>query len=156
MITIIAVGQKQPDWVNAAFQDYASRLAGQWEISLREIKAEPRTTGKTVQAMKLAEADRIRAALPRQSPRIFALDEHGKACTTQQFAVLLEAETGRYQQLAFLIGGPDGHDDNLKRESHHVLRLSDMTLPHGLARVLLAEQIYRAWSLLNNHPYHRA
>lgn len=156
MITIIAVGQKQPDWVNTAFEDYASRLNGQWGISLKEVKAEPRTTGKTVEAMKLAEAERIRAALPRQSPRIFALDEHGKAHTTQQFAALLEAETSRYQQFAFLIGGPDGHDDTLKRESHHVLRLSDMTLPHGLARVLLAEQIYRAWSLLNNHPYHRA
>lgn len=156
MITIIAVGQKQPDWVNTAFEDYASRLAGQWEINLKEVKAEPRTSGKTVQAMKLAEAERIRAALPKQSPRIFALDEHGKAYTTQQFAVLLEAETSRYQQLAFLIGGPDGHDDTLKRESHHVLRLSDMTLPHGFARVLLAEQIYRAWSLINNHPYHRA
>jgi 23S rRNA (pseudouridine1915-N3)-methyltransferase len=156
MITIIAVGQKQPDWVNAAFEDYASRLSGQWEINLKEVKAEPRTSGKTVQAMKLAEAERIRVALPRQSPRILALDEHGKAQTTQQFAALLEAETSQHQQLAFLIGGPDGHDETLKQQSHHVLRLSDMTLPHGLARVLLAEQIYRAWSLLNNHPYHRA
>lgn len=156
MITIIAVGQRQPDWVNAAFQDYAGRLSGLWEINLKEIKAEPRTTGKTVQAMKHAEAERIRAALPKQSPRILALDEHGKAQTTQQFARLLKDETGQHQQLAFLIGGPDGHDEALKRECHHMLRLSDMTLPHGLARVLLAEQIYRAWSLLNNHPYHRA
>lgn len=156
MITIIAVGQKQPGWVNEAFKDYANRLSGQWAISLKEIKAEARTTGKTVEAMKLAEAQRIRAALPKQSPCIFALDEHGKACTTQQFADLLDTETGRYQQLAFLIGGPDGHDEALKLESHHILRLSDMTLPHGFARVLLAEQIYRAWSLLNKHPYHRA
>jgi 23S rRNA (pseudouridine1915-N3)-methyltransferase len=156
MITIIAVGQKQPDWVNIGFQDYAGRLSGQWEIRLKEVKAEPRTSGKTVEAMKLAEAERIRAALPKQSPRILTLDEHGKACTTQQFAALLQAETSQHSHLAFLIGGPDGHDDTLKRESHHVLRLSDMTLPHGLARVLLAEQLYRAWSLLNNHPYHRA
>lgn len=156
MITIIAVGQKQPDWVNTAFEEYAGRLSGQWQILLKEVKAEPRTTGKTVEAMKLAEAERIRVVLPKQSPCVFTLDEHGKAHNTQQFATLLETEISRNQQLAFLIGGPDGHDEKLKRESNHLIRLSDMTLPHGLARVLLAEQIYRAWSLLSNHPYHRA
>ena len=156
MITVIAVGQKQSDWVNAAFEDYASRLSGQWQILLKEVKAEPRTTGKTVEAMKLAEAERIRVALPKQSPCIFTLDERGKSYTTQQFAARLEIEINRHQHLAFLIGGPDGHDETLKQDSHHLIRLSDMTLPHGLARVLLAEQLYRAWSLLNHHPYHRA
>lgn len=156
MITIIAVGQKQPDWVNAAFEDYAHRLSGLWEINLKEVKAEPRTTGKTVEAMRLAEADRVRAAIPKQDAFVCALDEHGKSFTTQQFAVFLDSAVSQHSHLAFLIGGPDGHDTALKRESQQLLRISDMTLPHGLARVLLAEQIYRAWSLLNSHPYHRA
>ncbi len=156
MIAIIAVGQKQSDWVNAAFEDYAHRLSGLWEINLKEVKAEPRTTGKTVEAMRLAEADRVRAAIPKHDAFVCALDEHGKSFTTQQFAVFLETTLGRSSQLTFLIGGPDGHDEALKGEAHQLLRISDMTLPHGLARVLLAEQIYRAWSLLNSHPYHRA
>jgi 23S rRNA (pseudouridine1915-N3)-methyltransferase len=156
MITVIAVGQKQPDWVSAAFDDYANRLSGLWEIQLKEVKAEPRTTGKTAKAMKLAEAQRIRAAIPKQDAFVCALDERGRALTTEQFAALMESTLSRHAHLTFLIGGPDGHDEALKHESQQLLRISDMTLPHGLARVVLAEQIYRAWSMLNNHPYHRA
>lgn len=156
MISIIAVGLKQPDWVNTAFEEYAGRLSGLWEINLKEVKAEPRTTGKTVEAMRLAEAERVRAAIPKQDAFVCALDEHGKSFTTQQFAGFLESALSQHSHLTFLIGGPDGHDETLKRESHQLLRISDMTLPHGLARVLLAEQVYRAWSLLNSHPYHRA
>jgi 23S rRNA (pseudouridine1915-N3)-methyltransferase len=152
---VVAVGQKQPDWVNQAFNDYAARLPADQPLSLVEIKAEPRTTGKTVSAMKAAEAERIRKVAPKDMIKI-ALDEHGKALTTQEFSQLLEKCRAQGGDIAFLIGGPDGLDDSLKHECQHQIRISSMTLPHGLARVLLAEQLYRAWSLQHNHPYHRA
>ena len=157
---VIAVGQKQPDWVNTAFQDYAVRLPADQTLLLKEIKAEPRTTGKTVAAMKVAEAERILQAIDKittgAAAMTIALDERGKSLTTEEFAALIEKLQGQGGDLAFLIGGPDGLDDDLKAQCRHQIRLSSMTLPHGLARVLLAEQLYRAWSLRNNHPYHRA
>jgi 23S rRNA (pseudouridine1915-N3)-methyltransferase len=157
---VIAVGQKQPDWVVTAFEDYASRLPADQPLSLVEVKAEPRTTGKTVPAMKAAEAERIRTVLLKGNQVIkIALDEHGKTLTTLEFSQLIEKcrlEGGQGGDIAFLIGGPDGLDESLKAQCQHQIRISSMTLPHGLARVLLAEQLYRAWSLQNNHPYHRA
>jgi 23S rRNA (pseudouridine1915-N3)-methyltransferase len=157
---IAAVGQRQPDWVVSAFNDYAARFPPDQPLMLKEVKAEPRTTGKTVAAMKALEADRIRTAVEKEVGRsgavLVALDERGKTFTTQEFAVLTDQLRQQSSDVAFLIGGPDGLDDALKASSHHQIRLSSMTLPHGLARVLLAEQLYRAWSLLNNHPYHRA
>jgi 23S rRNA (pseudouridine1915-N3)-methyltransferase len=107
-----------------------------------------------VAALLQAEAERLRASIPKGTVTI-VLDEHGKPITTQEFAALIERCEQTATHLVFLIGGPDGLDPGLKSESHQVLRLSSMTLPHGMARVLLAEQLYRAWSLLNHHPYHR-
>ena len=155
MMFVIAVGHKQPDWVNAAFDDYAGRLAADYKITLKEIKAEPRTTGKTAAAMKLAEAQRIEAALPHDVIRI-ALDERGKSLSTEEFSNFIEKLRAQGSDLAFIIGGPDGLDDDLKRRCAHQIRFSSMTLPHGLVRVMLAEALYRAWSLANHHPYHRA
>jgi 23S rRNA (pseudouridine1915-N3)-methyltransferase len=157
---IAAVGQRQPEWVVSAFNDYAGRFPPDQPLVLKEVKAEPRTTGKTVAAMKTLEAERIRTAVEKEAGRsgavLVALDERGKTLTTQEFAALTDQLRQQSSDVAFLIGGPDGLDDTLKASSHHQIRLSSMTLPHGLARVLLAEQLYRAWSLLNNHPYHRA
>ena len=157
---IAAVGQRQPDWVVSAFNDYAGRFPPDQPLILKEVKAEPRTTGKTVDAMKRSEAERIRAAIDKEAGRsdtvLVALDERGQALTTQEFAELIEKLRSQGSDVAFLIGGPDGLDDSLKAASQHQIRLSSMTLPHGLARVLLAEQLYRAWSLKTNHPYHRA
>jgi len=155
MISIIAVGQKQPDWVNQAFLDYAGRLSGDQKILLKEVKAEPRTTGKTVTAMRSAEAQRIIAASDRIEILV-ALDERGKRFSTEEFADFIEGLRRESRDIAFLIGGPDGLDEQLKKKCQHLMSLSPMTLPHGLARVLLAEQLYRAWSLANPHPYHRA
>jgi 23S rRNA (pseudouridine1915-N3)-methyltransferase len=154
MIEIIAVGQKQPTWVQSAFDDYAGRLSGEWKIVLKEIKAEPRTLGKTVDAMKAAERQRIEGAIGRDHIRV-ALDEHGKPHTTAQFSKFLKTTFAEQRGISFLIGGPDGLDQKLIKSCHHQIRLSDMTLPHGMARVLLAEQIYRAWSIQSGHPYHR-
>jgi 23S rRNA (pseudouridine1915-N3)-methyltransferase len=154
MILILAVGQRQPAWVNDAVADYLNRFPESQRPQLKEIKSESRTAGKSVPALRQAEAKRLRAALPKDSV-VIALDEHGKAVSTQEFAALLEKFEQSALNLVFLIGGPDGLDPELKSKSHQVLRLSSMTLPHGMARVLLAEQLYRARSLLTNHPYHR-
>lgn len=153
-LIVAAVGTRLPDWMNAGFAEYAKRMPRELPLELVEIKPEPRTTGKTVAAMMAAEAKRIEAALPSRCRRI-ALDERGEALDTQALAQRL----GRWQDggddIAFLIGGPDGLDPALKQGAHEKLRLSSLTLPHGLARVVLAEAIYRAHSLRCGHPYHR-
>ncbi len=154
-IYVIAVGAKMPDWVNTAWDDYAKRLPSDWAVVLKEIKPEPRTTGKTVAQMMAAEAKRIEAAIPADSLRI-ALDEHGKDLNTTKFADTLQAWQNASQSIALLIGGPDGLDPALKTSCAQLLRLSSMTMPHPLVRVVLIEQIYRGWSILVNHPYHRA
>ena len=154
-IYVIAVGAKMPDWVNTAWDDYAKRLPSDWAVVLKEIKPEPRTTGKTVAQMMAAEAKRIEAAIPADSLRI-ALDEHGKDLSTTKFADTLQTWQNSSQAIALLIGGPDGLDPALKTSCAQLLRLSSMTLPHPLVRVVLIEQIYRGWSILVNHPYHRA
>lgn len=154
-IYVIAVGAKMPDWVNIAWDDYAKRLPPEWTITLKEIKPEPRTTGKTVAQMMAAEAKRLDAAIPADALRV-ALDERGKDLSTQQFSKTLQAWQNTSQPIAILIGGPDGLDPALKTSCTQLLRLSSMTMPHPLVRVVLIEQIYRGWSILVNHPYHRA
>lgn len=156
-LIVAAVGTRLPDWMNAGFAEYAKRMPRELPLELVEIKPEPRTTGKTVAAMMAAEAKRIELALPSRCRRI-ALDERGETLDTQALAQRLgqwqEGHDG-YGDIAFLIGGPDGLDPALKQGAHEKLRLSALTLPHGLARVVLAEAIYRAHSLRCGHPYHR-
>ena len=151
---VAAVGTRLPDWMNAGFAEYAKRMPRELPLELVEIKPEPRTTGKTVEAMMAAEAKRIEAALPSRCRRI-ALDERGEALDTQVLAQRLGHWQDGGDDIAFLIGGPDGLDPALKQSAHEKLRLSSLTLPHGLARVVLAEAIYRAHSLRCGHPYHR-
>lgn len=155
MILILAVGHKQPAWVNEAVADYLTRFPADARPLLKEIKAKPRVSGKSVAAMMAAETERIEASIPKNTTRI-ALDEHGKALTTEEFSALMEKLTQESGNIAFVIGGPDGLDPSLKSACHHQIRLSSMTLPHGMVRVMLAEQLYRAWSITKNHPYHRA
>lgn len=155
MILILAVGQRQPAWVNDAVADYLGRFPADQRPTIKEIRAEPRTTGKTVEIMLVAEADRIAASLPKDC-MVIALDERGKSYPTVEFSQFLKREQERSGNLAFLIGGPDGLDPALKSRCSHQIRLSAMTLPHGMVRVMLAEQLYRAWSIQKNHPYHRA
>lgn len=153
-LLILAVGTKMPKWVSEAFNDYAKRMPKDCAIELLEVKPEPRTTGKTVAQMMSAEAKRIENLLPDQSLRI-ALDERGKDLSTQQLAQELEKWQQNHSTVCLIIGGPDGLDPSLKASCSGLLRLSSLTLPHPMVRVLLAEQLYRAWSILNNHPYHR-
>lgn len=153
-LIVVAVGTRLPDWMNAGFAEYAKRMPRELPLELHEIKPEPRTTGKTVEAMMAAEAKRIEAALPARCRRI-VLDERGAAFDTRALATRLGEWQAGGSDTAFLIGGPDGLDPLLKDSAHESLRLSSLTLPHGLARVVLAEALYRAHSLRCGHPYHR-
>ncbi|GAB1394635.1 23S rRNA (pseudouridine(1915)-N(3))-methyltransferase RlmH [Rhodocyclaceae bacterium] len=153
-LIVVAVGTRLPDWMTAGFAEYAKRMPRDLPIELVEIKPEPRTTGKTVEAMMAAEAKRIEAALPPRCRRI-ALDERGEAPDTKTLSQRLGHWQAEGDDVAFLIGGPDGLDPALKQSAQASLRLSSLTLPHGLARVVLAEALYRAHSLRIGHPYHR-
>jgi len=153
-LLVVAVGGRMPGWVDTAFADYARRMPRRARMELVEIRPEPRRpTGSVAQALG-AEAKRIRAALPARC-RCVALDERGRALTTAELARNMESWLAGGEDVAFLIGGPDGLDPNLKRAAGLTIRLSSFTLPHGLARVVLGEQLYRALSILDHHPYHR-
>jgi 23S rRNA (pseudouridine1915-N3)-methyltransferase len=154
-LVLVAVGQRQPAWADAAFDEFAKRFPVECRLELKAVKAEPRTSGKTVAALMASEAERIEAAVPKGARRVI-LDERGERRSTAQLAERLRFWLGDGRDVALVIGGPDGLDASLKGSADEMLRLSDLTLPHAVARVLLAEALYRAWSLLNNHPYHRA
>lgn len=156
-ITVVAVGQRQPAWAEAAVHDYLSRFPTDFKVELKEVKAEPRSGkgNEPVQRLLAAEAARVRGALP-PGAHLVCLDERGTDWTTAKLAESLARWRDEALHPAFVIGGPDGLDPALKQQARTQLRLSSLTLPHALARVLLAEQLYRAWSMLANHPYHRA
>jgi 23S rRNA (pseudouridine1915-N3)-methyltransferase len=154
-LVLVAVGQRPPAWADAAFDDFAKRFPAECRLELKAVKAEPRTSGKTVEAMMAAEAARIEAAVPKGARRVI-LDERGERRNTAQLAQRLRFWLGDGRDVALVLGGADGLAATLKANADETLRLSDLTLPHAFARVLLAEALYRAWSLLNNHPYHRA
>lgn len=151
---LVAVGHKMPDWITTGFNEYAKRMPREARIELVEIKPEPRTTGKTVAQIMEAEAQRILAALPQNCRRI-VLDEHGAQPTTKQLAAQMQEWMRAGSDVAFIIGGADGLHDSVKQAAQQKLALSALTLPHAMVRVLLAEQLYRAYSLMHNHPYHR-
>ena len=151
---ILAVGHKMPDWIAAGFDEYAKRMPPELRIELREIKPEPRTGGRSAQSVMAAERQRIDAALPKAASLV-ALDERGRDWTTMQLAAALPEWQRDGRDVAFVIGGADGLDPELKARAELLLRVSSLTLPHGMVRVLLAEQLYRAWSITQNHPYHR-
>jgi len=158
-LLILAVGHKMPAWVSMGFEDYARRMPRDTALQLVEIRPQPRGAGANTSAqvdrMLKLEAQRLRSAIPAGATRV-ALDEHGRSATTQDLARFLEGWRREGSDVAFLIGGADGLEVELKRSAHLMLSLSSMTLPHQLVRVLLAEQLYRAASLLQGHPYHRA
>jgi 23S rRNA (pseudouridine1915-N3)-methyltransferase len=154
-LIVAAVSARPPDWVVAGWTEYAKRMPRELPLELLEIKPEPRTTGKTAGAMMALEASRIDAQLPTGCRRV-ALDERGEAPTTQQLAQRLAKWMAGGDDVAFIIGGPDGLDPRIKDTAHETMRLSSLTLPHALVRVILAEALYRATSVINHHPYHRA
>jgi|SRR3569623_581257 len=153
-LVIAAVGHKMPAWIEAGFSEYAKRMPPECRILLKEIKPADRSLGKTAQVAMAWERERIEAVIPKGS-RILALDEHGKDVSTVQLSQLLSQWQQGGGDVTFIIGGADGLDAGLKNRADMLLRLSSLTLPHGMVRVLLAEQLYRAWSITQNHPYHR-
>ncbi|RQQ47799.1 23S rRNA (pseudouridine(1915)-N(3))-methyltransferase RlmH [Burkholderia stagnalis] len=152
---ILAVGHKMPGWIASGFDEYAKRMPPELRSELREIKPELRSGGRSAESVMAAERQKIEAALPKGA-RIVALDERGRDWTTMQLAQALPGWQQDGRDVAFVIGGADGLDPELKARADLLLRISSMTLPHGMVRVLLAEQLYRAWSITQNHPYHRA
>jgi 23S rRNA (pseudouridine1915-N3)-methyltransferase len=152
---ILAVGHKMPDWIATGFDEYAKRMPPELRIELREIKPEQRSSGRPAESVMAAERQKIEAALPKNA-RIVALDERGRDWTTMQLAGALPGWQQDGRDVAFLIGGADGLDPELKARADMMLRVSSLTLPHAMVRVLLAEQLYRAWTITQNHPYHRA
>lgn len=152
-LRIVALGHRMPAWVATGFDEYAKRMPRELPIELTELKPEPRDRGKPVAHMLAAEAVRIRAACAGAT--VVALDERGAAWTTRDLAQRVARWQAEGADVAFVIGSADGLDAAVKRAAHATLALSAMTLPHGLVRVMLAEQLYRAASLNAGHPYHR-
>jgi 23S rRNA (pseudouridine1915-N3)-methyltransferase len=153
-LVLAAVGQRMPAWVETAYEDFAKRFPPEMRLELKAVKAEPRSGGKTPDQLMAAEAQRLDAAIPKGARRI-VLDERGSRLTTLQLAERLQAWRQDGRDVAFVVGGPDGLDPALKASADETWRLSDLTLPHAFVRVLLAEGLYRAWSVGTGHPYHR-
>jgi 23S rRNA (pseudouridine1915-N3)-methyltransferase len=152
-LTVIAVGQRVPSWAQSGWDEFYKRFPPEFRVELKAIKAEPRGSKNTAQLMD-AEAQRIQAAIPKDA-YIVALDERGKGLRTEQLSTTLTELAKSVRDVVFLIGGPDGLSPSLKSSAHLLIKLSDMTLPHAMVRVLLIEQLYRAWSISTHHPYHR-
>jgi len=157
-IIVVAVGQRMPAWVDAGWLEYARRMPREIPVRLVEVKPEPRTgpvgDARAAERYTAPEAQRIRAALPKGAYKV-VLDERGPEVTTRALAAQLTEWQMAGHDVAFIIGGPDGVADALKAEADRLWSLSRLTLPHGLVRVVVAEQLYRALSILRNHPYHR-
>ena len=149
----MAVGQRVPAWAQTAYDDYAKRFPPEIKVELKAVKTEPRGS-KSLETLYAAERARIEAAIPRGT-RTVVLDERGTALTTVALATRLQQWQLGGDDVALVIGGPDGLDPDFRRTAHESIRLSDLTLPHAFARVLLIEQLYRAWSVNAAHPYHR-
>ncbi len=152
-LLIVAVGQRVPDWAQTAWDDYAKRFPPELKVELKAVKTEPRGS-KTLEQLYAAERKRIEEAIPRGT-RIVALDERGTTLTTVALAAKLKDWPLGGDDVALVIGGPDGLEPAFRQAAHERIRLSDLTLPHAMVRVLLIEQLYRAWSINANHPYHR-
>ena len=144
-LTIIAVGHKMPSWVSTAYQEYSKRLPSDCAVELKELKPD---------SSPAKEAVKIVAVIPKNT-LVIALDEHGKDFTTQDIAIQLKQWREIGKDVVFLIGGANGLDASLKSKETLIWRLSSLTLPHAMARLVLIEQLYRAWTILQGHPYHR-
>lgn len=158
-ITILSVGNKPPSWCDASFKDYQNRFNGDFSLDLIEITPAKRVkkihSKSEIAKFKAIEAENI---LKKLNPKsyVIALDVLGKAISTEQLAKNIDSLKSSYQEICFVIGGADGLCQTLLDEAHEKISLSKLTFPHMLVRTILAEQVYRAWSILRNHPYHRS
>ncbi|MEY4562920.1 MAG: hypothetical protein RLZZ618_2197 [Pseudomonadota bacterium] len=152
-LLLVAVGQRQPAWAETAYDEFAKRFPPEMRLELKAVKAETRGS-KTAEQLMSAEAGRLEAALPKGVRRV-VLDERGERLTTVQLAARMKSWMNDGRDVALLVGGPDGLHPELKQTADETWRLSDLTLPHAFVRVLLAEALYRGWTVMVNHPYHR-
>lgn len=152
-LTVVAVGLRVPDWAQTAWDDYAKRFPPELKVELKAVKTEPRGS-KTLETLVAAERERIAAAIPK-GMRVVVLDERGTSLSTKALAERLTGWQLSGDDVALVIGGPDGLEPAFRQAAHERIRLSDLTLPHAMVRVLLIEQLYRAWSVNAGHPYHR-
>ena len=152
-LRVVALGLRMPSWVAAGWDDYARRMPREFPLELVELKPEPRDRGKPVAQLLAAEATRI--AIACRGARVVALDERGAPWTTRMLAETLSRWRDEARDVAFVIGSADGLAAEVKRDAAAIVALSALTLPHGLVRVVVAEQLYRAVSMLAGHPYHR-
>jgi len=153
-LKLIALGQNQPGWVDDGVAEYSKRFPSEWPFDLIELKPEKRAANRSTEMLLANEAERIRVQVPRQA-LIIALDERGEQLTTRGLAEQMNVWAREAPAAAFVIGSADGLDATFKQAAHFRLGLSRLTLPHGLARIFLVEQLYRAVSLIVGHPYHR-
>jgi len=153
-VNIIAIGERMSDWVQAGYEEYARRLATAMPLNLVEIPAEKRGKSADIKRIMEKETKRMLQAIPANA-HVVALDRKGQSWSTEKLAEHL----GQWQQdgsdLAILIGGPEGMSQACLARAQTHLSFSAMTFPHPLIRIMLAEQLYRAWSILQNHPYHK-
>jgi 23S rRNA (pseudouridine1915-N3)-methyltransferase len=152
-LRVVALGHRMPAWIAAGWSDYARRLPREYALELVELKPEPRDRGMPVARLLGTEATRIAAAC--RGAQVVALDERGQPWTTRRLADALAGWRDEGRDAAFVIGSADGLAEPVRRDAAAVVALSALTLPHGLVRVIVAEQLYRAVSLLSGHPYHR-
>ena len=153
-IRLLTVSHKQPGWVHEACAEYEKRLPREWGFQLVEVKPDARTSGAPTEKVQAAEAAKLRAALGKNM-RVVALDERGEAWSTRGFADKLKRWQQEARDVAFVVGGADGLEPAFREAADVRLSLSAMTMPHGLVRVVLVEQLYRAASVLAGHPYHK-
>lgn len=154
-VYLIAVGDKMPAWVNEGYQEYQKRLSSEIKLQLIEIPAEIRGKNADIARIKQREGEKILASIPNDAEIVIALEVQGKNWSSEQLAQNLKTWQNQSQSVALLIGGPDGLSDDCRKRANILWSLSALTLPHPLVRIVLAEQIYRAYSILKNHPYHR-
>jgi 23S rRNA (pseudouridine1915-N3)-methyltransferase len=154
-LLVAAVGQRMPGWVNEAWTEYARRMPPSLSLSLREISLKKRGKNADTRRLTAVESRSLYDAMPTRA-RIIALDVKGQSWSTEKLAANLEGWMGEGRDVGFMIGGPEGIAVDIMQKADNRWSLGPLTLPHPLVRVVLAEQLYRAWTITRNHPYHRA
>lgn len=153
-ITLLAAGTRSPDWISTGFEEYRKRLPKEWQLNLNEIQVSKRHKGEPVAKLKQEEGKRMLSQI-KPGSKVIALDSRGKNWSTELLAENFKDWQMDTKNIYFLIGGPDGLSDECLQAAHATWSLSKLTFPHFVVRLILAEQIYRAWSVLHNHPYHK-
>jgi len=153
-INLIAVGNKMPTWIETATHQYVKRFSSHFDLKIIQVPQKKRFKNSNIKQLVQKESDKIMAAIPAHS-RVIALDEGGSQWRTQQLAQQLSTWHDNHQDISLLIGGADGLSKAILKQAADIWSLSMLTLPHGLVRVMVAEQLYRAWSIIVKHPYHR-